>query len=129
MGYGAYLEVTNNRSSTITTYVNSVQCMYQDGDGGSHLEYFNNRTVAANSSYPSSGQVYVEAKDSGTCFFQSADFTIKVCDANNAIIGNVSFSDSTHSWKLADNTNPDVLNVNINNGSTPGRITITVAAS
>jgi hypothetical protein len=129
MGYGANLVVTNNRPTTITTYVNSVQCMYQDGDSGSHLEYFNNLAVQPNSSYPSSGNVYIEAKNSGTCFFQSADFTIKVCDSTNAIIGSVSFSDSTASWKLSDNTNTDLINVNINNGSSPGHITITVAAS
>jgi len=130
MGYGCYMEITNNRTTAVTTYVNSVQCMYQDGQEGSNLQYFNNLTVQPKTTYPSSGQgVYIEAKNSGTCLFQSADFTIKVCDSNNAIIGNLSFSDSTASWKLADNTNPDQMNVNINNSGTQGHITNTVASS
>lgn len=129
MGYGAYMNVSNQRTTAITTYVIGVQCMYENGGAGSHLEYFNNRPVGAGSTYPGGKGQYIEAKDSGTCFFQSADFTIKVCDSNGAILGNVSFSDSTANWKLSDNTNPDLLNVNIDNSGDQALIVITVAPS
>jgi len=129
MGYGAHMNITNNRPGTITTYVNNVQCMYQDGDSNSYLNDFNDCEIGSGGTYPGGQGAYIEAKDSDTCFFQSAQFTIKVCDSNNSIIGNVSFSDDTHSWKLSDNTNPDVIDVDINNDQNPGTIAITVAAS
>ncbi|VWB06671.1 hypothetical protein [Burkholderia lata] len=130
MGYGAFMSVTNNRSTAVKTFVTDVNCMYENGGDGSHLEYFDNLLIGANSHYPDSGRVYIEAKNSGSCFFESAKFRLKVTDnSNGAIIGTVSFSDSDANWNVASNTNPDVLNVNIDNSGHQATITVTVAAS
>ena len=130
MGYGAYMNITNDRTAAVTTYVVSVQCVYQNGQNGSHLEQFNDRSIAAGATYPGGRGTYIEANCSGTCFFQSGDFTLKICDgANSAIIGNVSFHDMTANWELSDNTNTDVLNVDIDNSGDQAVITVTVAPS
>ncbi|WP_175967935.1 hypothetical protein [Burkholderia sp. BCC0322] len=77
-----------------------------------------------------SGRIYIEAKNSGSCFFESSRFKLKVTDnSNGAIIGTVSFVDSSANWTVASNTNPDVLNVNIDNSGSQATITVTVAAS
>ncbi|MFP3615002.1 hypothetical protein ACOCG7_09465 [Paraburkholderia sp. DD10] len=130
MGYGAFMSVTNNRSTAIKTFVTDVNCMYENGGDGSHLEYFDNLLIGADSRYPGSGRIYIEAKNSGSCFFESANFKLKVTDdANGVIIGTVSFADSSANWTVASNTNPDVINVNIDNSGSQATITVTVAAS
>ena len=130
MGYGAFMSATNNRSAAIKTFVTDVSCMYENGGDGSHLEYFDNLLIGAGSRYPDSGRIYIEAKNSGSCFFESAHFKLNVTDnSNGAIIGTVSFVDSSANWTVASNTNPDVLNVNIDNSGNQATISVTVAAS
>jgi hypothetical protein len=130
MGYGAFMTIRNNRSSTVRTFVNDVNCMYENGGDGSHLEYFNNLAISADSIYPPSGRVYIEAKNSGSCFFESSKFSIKVTDDSNGVtIGTVSFSDSSANWEVSDNTNKDLLNVNVDNSGSQAVIAMTIASS
>jgi hypothetical protein len=130
MGYGAYINITNNRSNAMRTFVTDVNCMYENGADGSHLEYFNNKVIAASSTYPGGKGVYTEAKGSGSCWFDNSTFSIKVTDdTNGAIIGTVAFTDSDENWDISSNTNRDVLNVNIDNSGSQATITIIIAAS
>jgi hypothetical protein len=130
MGYGAYMNMTNNRSAAVQVFVNDVNCVYENGSDGSHLELFNNLTIDPNTSYPASGGVYIEAKNSGSCFFQASSFSLKITDSTNgATIGTLSFYDSSENWDLTGNTNSDVLNVNIDNSGSQANIAVTVAAS
>ena len=131
MGYGAFMKVTNNRDEAMKTYVTDVNCMYQNGGDGSHLEYFNDRTIQANSSYPTSGHgEYIEAKNSGSCFFESARFKIKITNPDTGVnFGTLSFSDSSSNWNLTDNTNEDSIYVNIDNSGDQAVIAITLASS
>lgn len=129
MGYGAYMNVQNNRSGAIKLFITDVQCMYDGGKEGSNLSLFNNANVASGGILPGGRGQYIEAKDSGSCFFESADFTLKVEDASNsAIIGHVKFSDSTANWNCT-NDNEDVIDVFINNSGSQGVITVTVEAT
>ncbi|HTZ45078.1 MAG TPA: hypothetical protein VMB79_14560 [Jatrophihabitans sp.] len=130
MGYGAYLNVQNNRSEALRLFVTNVNCMYDNGDEGSNLSLFNNAVVQPNSALPASGGQYIEVKASGSCAFETSTFNLKITDdTNNAIIGEADFVESSNNWDLGSNTNPDVINVMINNSGDQARITVTVANS
>ncbi|QGN31675.1 hypothetical protein [Microlunatus sp. Gsoil 973] len=130
MGYGAFFNVQNNRSQSLRLFVTDVQCMYDNGDQGSNLSLFNNAVVSGKSALPASGTQYIEVKASGGCFFQTSTFHLKVTDdANGAIIGEADFLEDDNNWNLDKNTNPDVINVMINNSGDQARMTVTVAAS
>src|SRR4051794_6604614 len=112
MGYGAFMHVTNNRSTPIQLFVTDVTCVYDNGDQGSDLSLFNNTTVGATSSLPGSGNQYIEARNSGDCFLAPSNFTLKVEDAgNHAIIGQVVFEESSDNWTVSSNSNTDVIDV------------------
>lgn len=129
MGFGAYMNVANQRPAPITTYVTGVQCMYDGGDQGSELSLFNSATIQANSTLPGGQGQYIEAKNSGSCFFDSSTFSLKVEDATtSAIIGTVSFTDSGNNWTYT-NTNTDVIDVYVNNSGDQAVITVTVENS
>ena len=129
MGYGAYVNVVNNRTSPLLLFVTDVDCMYDNGDAGSHLNYFNDAKVPATSALPPSGTTYIEAKGSGSCFFTDSTFTVKVEDADTrTIIGHVAFTDSNHDWDYT-NDNADVIDVDCNNSGDQARIEITVEAT
>jgi len=130
MGYGAYFNVQNNRSNSLRLFVTNVNCMYDNGSEGSNLSLFNNAVVAAKTALPSSGGQYIEVKASGSCAFESSTFNLRVTDdSNGAIIGEADFVESSNNWSLGDNTNPDVINVMINNSGDQARMTVTVANS
>ena len=130
MGYGAYMTVKNERSGSIKLYITDVQCMYDNGKEGSNLSLFNDATVSSNQQLPSGSKgQYIEAKNSGTCALEAAEFTLKIEDASNsAIIGHVKFHDRTASWS-ADNDNEDVIDVLIDNSGDQGTIKVTVEKS
>ena len=70
---------------------------------------------------------YIEVKASGSCAFESSTFNLRVTDdSNGAIIGEADFVESSNNWSLGDNTNPDVINVMINNSGDQARMTVTV---
>ena len=130
MGYGAYFNVQNNRSNPLRTFVTNVNCMYDNGSDGSNLSLFNNAVVAASSALPSSGGQYIEVKASGSCAFESSTFNLKITDeATGAIIGEADFTESSSNWSLGTNTNPDIINVMINNSGDQAQMTVTVASS
>jgi hypothetical protein len=129
MGYGAYMTVKNNRSGAIHLYITDVQCMYDNGDEGSNLSLFNNAVVNGSSQLPGSGSQYIEAKASGSCFFDDSKFTVKIEDnSNEAIIGHVAFDDSSENWSYT-NDNEDVIDVYVNNSGDQAIIIITVEAT
>jgi hypothetical protein len=130
MGYGAYMTVINNRTEAIHLYITDVQCMYDDGHDGSELSLFNDAVLQPNTKLPNNdkGQ-YIEAKASGTCFFDNSQFTVKIeDDSNSAIIGHVAFDDNSEDWKYT-NDNEDVIDVYVNNSGDQAIINITVEAS
>ncbi len=130
MGYGAFLNVHNNREQALRLFVTDVNCMYDNGDEGSNVSLFNNAVVGSQGSLPATGSQYIEVKASGGCFFQDSTFHLKVTDdANSAIIGEADFRESDNNWYLDKNTNPDVINVMINNSADQARMAVTVAAS
>lgn len=130
MGYGAYFNVQNNRTNPLRLFVTNVNCMYDNGDEGSNLSLFNNAVVAAKAALPASGGQYIEVKASGGCAFQSSTFNLRVTDeATGAIIGEADFNETSNNWYLGDNTNPDIINVMINNSGDQARMTVTVASS
>lgn len=126
MGYGAFLQVVNNRAGQVLTFITDVDCMYDNGDEGSNLSLFNDAEIEAGASLPAGSGQYIEAKASGSCFFNDSTFTIKVEDAATAtIIGHVAFTDSGQNWTY-DNDNQDVLDVYCNNSGDQARITVTI---
>lgn len=129
MGYGAYMTVKNNRSGAIHLYITDVQCMYDGGDEGSDLSLFNNAVVNGGAQLPGGSGQYIEAKASGSCFFDDSKFTVKIEDnSNEAIIGHVAFDDNAESWNYT-NDNEDVIDVYVNNSGDQAIITITVEAT
>jgi len=130
MGYGAFMNVVNNRSEALRLYVTNVQCMYDNGDQGSNLSLFNNAVVNGGAALPASGTQYIEVKASGGCFFETSTFNLKVTDdSDKAIIGEADLLENDNNWYLDKNTNEDVINVMINNSGDQARITVTVASS
>jgi hypothetical protein len=130
MGYGAFMHVTNNRANQIQLFITDVTCVYDNGDQGSDLSLFNNATVPAASQLPSSGNQYIEARNSGDCFLAPSYFTLKVEDkSNDAIIGSVVFEETSDNWDVSSNSNTDVIDVDIDNSGDQARIAVTVEAT
>lgn len=128
MGYGAFMNVVNNRSAPIRLFVTDVTCMYDNGESGSNLSLFDNTTVAATSELPGGHGEYIEVKASGSCFFESSTFTLKVEDAATAtIIGHVSCRERYNNWD-GSSDNADVVDLYINNSGDQAVIRVTVEA-
>jgi hypothetical protein len=127
MGYGAFMTVVNNRAGQVLTFVTDVDCMYDNGDEGSNLSLFNDAKIEAGGSLPGGGNgQYIEAKASGSCFFNPSTFTLKVEDAATAtIIGHVVFTDNSQNWTY-ENDNQDVIDVYCNNSGDQARIKVTI---
>lgn len=122
MGKGAFVTVTNNTDKTIRSFIENQQCMYSNGDDGSHLERLNNLTLQSDQSSPT---IYVEDKGSGACAFESSYYTLKFVYPNddNRVIGHFKIVDNED---VEDNTASGTLNVNINTSGDQNRIDITV---
>jgi hypothetical protein len=126
MGYGAFLQVVNNRAGQVLTFITDVDCMYDNGDEGSNLSLFNDAKIEAGASLPGGSGQYIEAKASGSCFFNPSTFTVKVEDAATAtIIGRVAFTDSAQNWTY-ENDNQDVIDVFCNNSGEQAKIVVTI---
>jgi hypothetical protein len=78
MGYGAYVNVTNNNAADVRLYVHSIVCMYNGGDEGSNLNYFNGLEVVSGQTEPGGQGQYIEAIASEQCFTQTSTFTLDV---------------------------------------------------
>lgn len=129
MGYGAYMNVVNDTSTPLLLFITDVNCMYDGGGSPSNLSLFNNATVAGNAQLPGGDGQFIEAKGSGSCFFETSTFTLKVTvDAGGALVGNVAFSDGNHDWNY-NNSNSSSINAYVNNSGSNAVITITVAST
>jgi hypothetical protein len=126
MGYGAYMKIVNNSSSQVTTYIVQEQCMYDNGDQGSNLSFFRNLTIQPSTVQPSTpdqGQ-YIEAQNSGSCFFESSSFTLML-QGLGILQDNLNFNDSGKNWSCTGQ--PSYINVDINNSADTGTIVITLS--
>ena len=86
MGYGAYMNVTNNNAADVRLYIHGIVCMYNNGEEGSNLNYFNGLEVVSGQTEPGGKGQYIEAIASGlTCSPpNTSTFTLDV----NEITGN-----------------------------------------
>jgi len=84
MGYGAYMNVTNNNAADIRLYVHGIVCVHNNGDEGSNLSYFNGLEVVSEQTEPGGEGQYIEAIASGQCIQEMSTFTLDV----NKITGN-----------------------------------------
>jgi hypothetical protein len=85
MGYGAYMNVTNNNAADVRLYIHSIVCMYNNNEEGSNLNYFNGLEVVSGETEPGGKGQYIEAIASGTCIPPIVStFTLDV----NEIAGN-----------------------------------------
>jgi hypothetical protein len=78
MGYGAYMNVTNNNAADVRLYVHSIVCMYNNGEEGSNLNYFNGLEVVSGQTEPGGQGQYIEAIASEQCITQTSTFTLDV---------------------------------------------------
>src|SRR2546421_5584843 len=125
MGYGAFLNVQNNRSAAVQLFITNVECMFDNGEEGSNLSLFNNADVPPGGALPGGKGQYIEAKASGGCFFDASTFNLKVEDAaNHAIIGEADFNENDNNWYLGNNTNPDVIDVMLNSSGDQATIVL-----
>lgn len=123
MGYGAYMRIFNDSSKTVTTNITNQNCMYDNGEEGSNLSLFNNLSLASGAKEPADGGQYIEAKNSGSCFFESSAFTLAISNLNPAA-DNLNFVDSGENWTCYGQTSN--VNVSINNSGDQGWIVITL---
>lgn len=118
------MTIVNNSSKTVTTSISSQNCMYDNGDDGSNLSFFNNLTITASTTQPSSGQgQYIEAKASGSCDFEDSTFALVVSGLDTSD-DTLNFTDSDESWSCSGQ--PDNIEVFITNGE-QASISITLA--
>lgn len=114
------MTVKNELEQAVELYITNVQCVYDHGQEGSNLQIFNNTKLGAGQSCPTSGSQYIEAKNSGSCFFDSSEFTLEVQG-----IGNITFTDSGNDW-TASTTNGAQLKTYVNNSGKQARIDVTI---
>jgi len=126
MGYGGYMKIVNNSSKTVTTNISKQDCMYDNGDEGSNLSFFNNLTINSFDTQPSGGGKgqYIEAKASGSCFFDNSTFTLTI-KGLNPTVPNLNFVDPGDNWSCSGQ--PDNVNVDINNSGPQATIVITLS--
>ncbi|MGJ7908172.1 hypothetical protein ACOQFL_17035 [Actinopolyspora sp. H202] len=106
-GYGSKMYVQNLSETAKVAVVEKVQCMYDDGEQGSNLSLFNGRYQPGDR-IPNQGGQYIEQKNSGSCFFESSYFTLRVIG-----VGSVDFKGTNSGWSVENNSNPDKLSVSI----------------
>ncbi|MFH8591242.1 hypothetical protein [Streptomyces rimosus] len=118
------MSITNNRSSSIRTFITDVNCMYDNGEEDSNLSVFNNALIAGNTTYPEPSQ-YIEAKNSGDCWAVTSTFTLKIVDeTSHTDIGKVDFTENDGYGGTS--SNPDVIDVDIDNSGDTATISVTV---
>ena len=110
MGQGAFMTVENKSKTPIMLFINSVNCMYDNGEQGSNLQAFNSVIVGPGQQAPASGKQYIEDKDSGSCAFETATFTLVVTDSKNNTLGTVAFSESSSAFS-GTSSNIDLIQV------------------
>ncbi|MDB4948815.1 MAG: hypothetical protein JWM27_1464 [Gemmatimonadetes bacterium] len=118
MGYGAYMTINNTTASPVTTLVNNVTCMFDNGQEGSNLSLFNNATIPVGQRLPAGKGQYIEAKASGSCALDTSYFTVQLTSG-----ASVKFSE--HSNNYHGKSVPG-MGVNINNSGKQAVITLTL---
>jgi hypothetical protein len=118
MGFGAYMTINNTTAAAVTTLINNVKCMYDNGQEGSNLSLFNNATIAARTQLPAGKGQYIEVKASGGCAFESSHFTVQLKSG-----GAVEISESSNNYH---GKSVPGIGVNINNSGKQALITLTL---
>ncbi len=127
MGYVSIMTLTNDRSEALRTFIDDVQCMYEHGQYGSRLDIFDNAVIQPRSAFPAKG-ANIQAKASGACNSMTSHFDLKVTrESDGVTLGTLHFWDSNQAWGVSNNTNKDLLHVNIDNAGDQGIIEIIVA--
>lgn len=80
MGIGANMVVVNNDTQPHDLKIVEKNCMHDKGHDKSNLQIWNGVTINPSSSIPASGLQYIEAKTSGSCFFESSSFKLLIDD-------------------------------------------------
>jgi len=123
MGYGAHMSIKNNSSKTVKINISAQNCMYDNGAEGSRLAVFNDLTIKAFTSVPSTGGQYIEAKASGSCAFSASTFDLKITGLNeDAFI--VGFRESGNNYHSKNQ--PEHVDVHIDNSRDQAIIIITL---
>ncbi len=123
MGYGAHMSIKNNSSKTIKTNISAQECMYDNGSEGSRLSLFNELTIKAFTSVPSTGGQYIEAKASGSCAFSTSTFDLKITGLNKDAFA-VNFSETVNTYYCKNQ--PSNVDVSIDNSGDQAFIIITL---
>ena len=109
MGQGATMTVANRTNSSITLAISGINCMHDKGAQGSNLQLFNGATIGSGQSLPSTGSgQYIEAEDSGSCFFEQSNFTLGAQG-----IGSVQIVENEAAHSSGSNSNPTAIQVDI----------------
>ena len=121
MGTGAYIAIHNQLGSPVQCTVANSNCMYQDGDEGSHLEQLNT-TIQANAISPST---YLEADDSGTCLasqsFFSLNFSLEGTNLGTVVLN---LGSGAFNTAIAENNCPQIVDVQL--GESNDQYTFTI---
>lgn len=85
MGFGAYMLVVNNDVNNHSINIHNRNNMYDNGDEGSNISYWDNSTISVMHAMPSSGMQYIEAKGDAS-FDLTVDglTTLTISQNNNA---------------------------------------------
>jgi uncharacterized protein YjbI with pentapeptide repeats len=128
MGTGAYLKITNNRSTAVTVTVTDVNCMYYDDAGnGSNLSLFNNATIPAGEALPSGSPQYIESDSSGECALETTTFYLTFKDPAGNIIGSkFNLSESDQTWQDWNNVDENFFSVTVTPSGNQFQISIDV---
>lgn len=120
MGYGAFVTVTNETSQAVLLTISNVYCMYDNGEEGSWLSYFNNLTLQAGATYPNTPNgVYIEVKDGDYCTIHTSTFNMQIGE-----IGAIAFSERHDGYSSSP---PTGVTVTIDNSGAQAKIAITIA--
>lgn len=126
MGYGAYMNVINNSSVALRTYITNVNCMYDGGGSPSNLSFFNNAVINPGDQLPGGNGEFIEAKGSGGCVFENSNFTLKITvDSTGDEVGEVNFTDPSHDWQPQSSSSN--INPYVNNSGSTATIVVTIA--
>lgn len=95
MGKGAFVQIHNACAASFDVSYANFNCMYQHGDEGSNFAPISG-SVAPGANLPSSGAQYIEAKASGSCAFDSSNFTMNIQGPGGAI--SLPFFENDNTW-------------------------------
>jgi hypothetical protein len=89
MGKGLMVNITNNLKDDLITEVIAEKCVY-------NIDRLNNLNIQPNQS---SSEIYVEAKASGSCAFESSFFTLHFKNASK-LIGSIGMEEKDKKWSV-----------------------------